>query len=692
MKGTSITIIVLLSALSFVGQSNYDQWFFGRNIGLDLTTSPASVVPGFAGITQEASTAMADGSGSLMFYTNSDTIFDGNHQPMPNGMNLIGGGHSSYQGVISFAAPGSTDRYYVVSVGDASGYSPPPANWIPPYGGLAYHIIDMSANGGLGDVVVRDQLIEQVSDSNSEKWFEQRITAVPHCNGRDIWFIARRQEASSIPSFFAYLVSPSGISSPVVSEVGIPGKGFGAMKFSPDGSKLAITGSKIAPATGIMDPAYIEVFDFDKSTGQFTFFNNYPGNSVLNLGLSFSPNSRFLYFLGAGLSAINGTYQIDLFNSDMLTNTVQISTLSGNSMQLGSDSIIYINTLPTISIISQPDILGTTCDYQSAYIAPPSGSMWTGICNVMDAKYMSEEHVASFEENVTNPCDSLTISFANTSSPSSIDFSWDFGGLGSSSSENPSFTFSAPGDYLVELVVSNSECGPDTIRKIVHVGESLRDLEFFQDTICLGDTIYFAGNIIDAPGIYTDSSINNSGCDSIVVLEIYMDSLMAGFDYTASSYYAPVTVDLINLGDPGHTHVWTLDGAGTVSFNETYTLTDPGEYLITLESANENCSSIYSVSVTVLQNELIIPNVFTPNGDGNNDLFTFDNSGYSIEKVQIFNRWGMEMSTQNTGAMLWNGKNKNGNAVPEGVYYYTLSVKNFEGMNIKHAGYVQLIR
>jgi flagellar hook assembly protein FlgD len=42
--------------------------------------------------------------------------------------------------------------------------------------------------------------------------------------------------------------------------------------------------------------------------------------------------------------------------------------------------------------------------------------------------------------------------------------------------------------------------------------------------------------------------------------------------------------------------------------------------------------------------------------------------------------------------MLWNGKNKNGNAVPEGVYYYTLSVKNFEGMNIKHAGYVQLIR
>jgi len=694
MKKTLANIVLFFVAVSSLAQNHYDHWFLGRNMGLDLTTSPASVVTGLNGVAQEATTSMTDAVGNLLFYTNSDTIFDSSHQPMPNGSHLIGGGHSSYQGVIAFANPGNPNQYYVVSVGDASGYTPTPSNWLPPYGGLAYHVLDMTENGGFGDVVLRDQVLDQILDSNPEKWYEQRITAAPHCNGRDIWFVVRKQQSvSSVPCFFAYRVSPSGISAPVISTVGLPGKGFGAMKFSPDGSKLAITGSKIAPATGIMDPAYIEVFDFDPSTGVFSTFNRYEGGSILNLGLSFSPNNRFLYFLASGLGTVNGTYQIDLTNPDMLTNTVQISIAVGNSMQMGSDSIIYINTNPTFSIIEEPNQLGMACTYQSAFISPPAGSMWTGICNTMDAIPRLEQHVADFDVVVPNPCDSLSVSFFNTSSPSSLAYAWNFDGIGASVAENPTFTFPAQGAYMVELVVSNSECGADTIRKMVHIGESTSSITLLNDTICFGDTLLFADYTIASSGTYTDSLLNNLGCDSLVVFDVVVDSIMAEFDYILSSPYPPATIDLINLGDTSYSHTWSLNAEfSSAEFNESIELNNSGEYIITLETSNENCTAIHTATITMLQHDIVIPNVFTPNGDGVNDLFTFDNYGYTVETVQIYNRWGMEVTSDHNNVILWNGHNKSGDAVPEGVYYYSLLVKDIEGKSSEWTGYVQLNR
>ena len=94
----------------------------------------------------------------------------------------------------------------------------------------------------------------------------------------------------------------------------------------------------------------------------------------------------------------------------------------------------------------------------------------------------------------------------------------------------------------------------------------------------------------------------------------------------------------------------------------------------------------------MLQHDIVIPNVFTPNGDGVNDLFTFDNYGYTVETVQIYNRWGMEVTSDHNNVILWNGHNKSGDAVPEGVYYYSLLVKDIEGKSSEWTGYVQLNR
>ena len=393
MKKLSIFILIILIS-NFLGAQQLinNNWYYGYGAGLNFNTSPPTSIVGMYSVSNEASNAVSDrNNGNLLFYTNSDTVYDATHSPMLNGMNLIGGGHSSYQGVISVPDPGDSNRYFMFSVGDAQygGTPPTPANWLPPYGGFAYHIIDMTLNGGNGDVAVRDQLIKQIYDTSAGKWFEQRVTAAPHCNGSDYWVIVRREDSlSSNSSLYAYLLTAGGVQAPVISNGGMSSKGFGGMKFSPDASKFAFIGSKVAPFTGTFDPIKLEVFDFDNSSGVFTSYANYDIGTMINTGLSFSPNSQFLYFSGGGFTAINGTYQIDLNNPNPATNMVQISVSTPNALQLARDGKIYapagLNSVDVNAILN-PNTLGVGANFTNNYVTLSSGQAWTGMCNTIDA-------------------------------------------------------------------------------------------------------------------------------------------------------------------------------------------------------------------------------------------------------------------------------------------------------------------
>jgi len=89
-----------------------------------------------------------------------------------------------------------------------------------------------------------------------------------------------------------------------------------------------------------------------------------------------------------------------------------------------------------------------------------------------------------------------------------------------------------------------------------------------------------------------------------------------------------------------------------------------------------------------------LPNAFTPNGDGQNDLFTPFRSRF-IETINfnVFNRWGQLVFTTTDPQINWNGGNHAGKDVSDGVYYYTCEAYESENQTpIVLSGYIELIR
>ncbi|WP_187262223.1 Ig-like domain-containing protein [Pontibacter beigongshangensis] len=99
-----------------------------------------------------------------------------------------------------------------------------------------------------------------------------------------------------------------------------------------------------------------------------------------------------------------------------------------------------------------------------------------------------------------------------------------------------------------------------------------------------------------------------------------------------------------------------------------------------------------SVSITpdldLIASELVFPNVFTPNNDGNNDTWVVENLGnYPNSEVSIINRWGNEVYRSSNYKNDWTGDN-----LSEGTYYYIAKVKQCNGSDQVYKGFVMIMR
>lgn len=125
-------------------------------------------------------------------------------------------------------------------------------------------------------------------------------------------------------------------------------------------------------------------------------------------------------------------------------------------------------------------------------------------------------------------------------------------------------------------------------------------------------------------------------------------------------------------------------------------LSKAGEYPFTLTDTL-GCKQEYVLNLTIdpCEPKLEVPNVFTPNGDGMNDLFKCKEMEYIFDlDVTIVNQWGGKVFSYH-GKMedfAWDGKSSSGVDVPDGAYFYIILYKDVRGKKLKKAGSVTVLR
>ena len=110
-----------------------------------------------------------------------------------------------------------------------------------------------------------------------------------------------------------------------------------------------------------------------------------------------------------------------------------------------------------------------------------------------------------------------------------------------------------------------------------------------------------------------------------------------------------------------------------------------------IETEETNISGTFMIRIT--ESELKVPNAFSPNGDGVNDVFRVKHKSLVRFNAYIFNRWGQELyrwGLQNIDAG-WDGT-AHGKNVPEGVYFIVVEAEGADGVNYKIKSDINILR
>lgn len=344
MKKLTSTLLFIVSCLVLYSQNpeakRATHWYFGNGAGLDFSSgSPVAVTDGKLH-TYEGCASMSDTTGNLLFYSDGDTVWNKNHQPMPNGTGLLGCPlfGSSSQATLIVPHPGNDSLYYVFTTDciENSGVF-----------GLRYSVVNMNLNGGLGDIISSSKNILLYTPVT------EGLTAIYNCDNTAIWVMSHEYNNKN---FVAYKIDTNGINSaPVISSIGSFYNSFDSyMRFSPNGKLFA---SAFSQGT--------ELFQFDTQTGLLSNVISLPSFSG-DYGTCFSSNSSKLYFMNSGSYIIQ--FDVTNYNSSSIISSFTIidqnlDNSTFGALSNGIDNKIYVSSLysDSISTILFPNLQGQSC-------------------------------------------------------------------------------------------------------------------------------------------------------------------------------------------------------------------------------------------------------------------------------------------------------------------------------------------
>ena len=248
-------------------------------------------------------------------------------------------------------------------------------------------------------------------------------------------------------------------------------------------------------------------------------------------------------------------------------------------------------------------------------------------------------------------CQPGTIKFTNLSTPidESYDIRWSFGDGGTGDEISPVYTYEDNGVYSVAVELT-SPIGCYTQAN-------------FPDWITIQDGP-------EADFIFSPTEVNQFNSE-VSFTDLSMDAKETS---------------------------WFVDRIGRITGeNPTISFPDTGVYTVALVAVHENgCTDTAFAEVDVVPVSLLkMPNAFTPNGDGTNDIFIGSGlleylTGYSLS---IWSRWGDLVFQTDDPLQGWNGRQNNiGDLLPTGVYVYQVEFVGSRGDVTKLEGFATLLK
>lgn len=253
------------------------------------------------------------------------------------------------------------------------------------------------------------------------------------------------------------------------------------------------------------------------------------------------------------------------------------------------------------------------------------------------------------------------------------------------------------GDY--QFVLENSNGCDSTVNLSLELLDGSQNE--FTDTICRGEVYPFGAIDLTLPGIYFDTLTNTNGCDSIVILDLTVGQNLSrinaddelDLDYGAVVYLEPIVQGGDLLSADWYISERHISEALTVAY-----LVEKDDWLY-FESTNVlYCVSIDSVFIrSIVDIDIYIPNIFTPDGDGINDIFNIGASNTVVQsQLSIYDRWGNsiyvgDVTTDRNIETGWDGTYA-GKRVEEGTYVYVVSVEFINGTSEIYTGSINLLR
>ena len=355
----------------------------------------------------------------------------------------------------------------------------------------------------------------------------------------------------------------------------------------------------------------------------------------------------------------------------------------------------------------------------------------TSSCNKVDTSFqyitIYPPLVADFNFTIL-PCTNF-VQFLDSSTAvgdTAAIWAWDFGDGQISNIKNPQHTYNANGTYNVTLISSTANGCADTVVVQVVFDGVVANVNA-DTTICQGTSAQlnasggFAYSWSPATGLsntnipnptaapndtttYTVvvSVVNSNGDTCLVTLTTTVNVVVltvgnATLTSDRDTIFKGESVQLTTTPNNANSYTWLpVEGLSDPSIsNPIATPLKTTTYTVFI-AGQGGCGITKQITIVVLSNicdepDIFIPNTFTPNGDGNNDIFNVRGNNIEVSYLSVYNRWGEKVFDSNDKKTGWNGTYKNKASKPD-VFAYYVKIKCYNGKEYFKKGNVTLIR